>query len=85
MYQINKPMRLSFEGDIIDVYGNSDHPNALLIACNPGFNWAIVASGHEINNLGVAEVGLPPSNLDETSRSKLLGYYAIGKVFEREI
>jgi len=73
------------KGDIIDVYGNSDHPNALLLAGNPGFNWAFVASGNEVKDLGVAEVGLPPSNLDEPSRSKLLGYYGIGAVFEREI
>ena len=73
------------KGDIIDVYGNSDHPNAILISGDPGFNWAFVASGNDIKDLGVAEVGLPPSNLDEPSRSKLLGYYAIGEVFEREI
>lgn len=73
------------KGDIIDVYGNSDHPNAILIAGKAGFNWAFVAAGNEVKDLGVAEVGLPPSNLDEPSRSKLLGYYAIGEVFEREI
>ena len=73
------------KGNIIDVYGNSDHPNAILISGNPGFNWAFVASGNELRDLGVAEVGLPPSNLDEPGRSILLGYYAIGEVFEREI
>lgn len=73
------------KGDIIDVFGNSDHPNALLISGDPGFNWAFVASGNEVKDLGVAEVGLPPSNLDEPSRNKLLGYYGLGEVFEREI
>jgi len=73
------------DGDIIDVYGNSDHPNAILIAGNTGFNWAFVASGDEVNDIGVAEVGLPPSNLDEPSREKLLDYYGIGNVFAREI
>jgi hypothetical protein len=43
------------------------------------------AAGNETKDLGVSEVGLPPSNLDEPSRSKLLGYYGIGEVFEREI
>ena len=71
------------KGDIIDVFGNSDHPNAILISGQPGFNWAFVAAGNE--DLGVSEVGLPPSNLDEPSRSKLLDYYGIGEVFEREI
>lgn len=73
------------KGDIIDVYGNSDHPNAILISGTAGFNWAFAASGNEVRDIGVAEVGLPPSNLDETSRSMLLGYYGIGAVFEREI
>jgi hypothetical protein len=69
------------KGDIIDVYGNSDHPNAILISGTPGFNWAFVAAGNDVKDLGVAEVGLPPSNLDEPSREKLLGYYAIGEVW----
>ncbi|MFC2098141.1 hypothetical protein ACFLSP_00215 [Bacteroidota bacterium] len=73
------------KGDIIDVFGNSDHPNAILISGQPGFNWAFVASGNEVRDLGVAEVGLPPSNLDEPSRNKLLGYYGLSQVFEREI
>jgi hypothetical protein len=73
------------KGEIIDVYGNSDHPNAILISGDRGFNWAFVASGNDVKDLGVAEVGLPPSNLDEPSRSKLLGYYGLGNVFEREI
>ena len=73
------------KGDIIDVYGNSDHPNAILISGTAGFNWAFAASGNEVKDIGVAEVGLPPSNLDETSRSTLLGYYGIRQVFEREI
>jgi hypothetical protein len=73
------------KGDIIDVYGNSDHPNAILISGNAGYNWAFAAVGDEKQDLGVAEVGLPPSNLDETSRSTLLGYYGLGVVFEREI
>jgi hypothetical protein len=73
------------KGAIVDVYGNSDHPNAILLSGTPGFNWAFVAAGDEAKDIGVAEVGLPPSNLDEPSRSILLGYYAIGEVFEREI
>ena len=72
-------------GDVIDVYGNSDHPNAIFFAGEAGFNWAFVASGSESQDIGVAEVGLPPSNLDEPSRSQLLGYYAIKEVFTREI
>lgn len=73
------------KGDVVDVYGNSDHPNAILIAGNAGFDWAFVATGDETTDLGVAEVGLPPTNLDQPSRNILLGYYSIKKVLTREI
>ena len=73
------------EGDAIDVYGNSNHPNATFFAGNSGFNWAFVASGSESMNIGVAEVGLPPSELDEPSKDVLLEYYSIKNVFTREI
>ena len=72
-------------GDNIDVYGNSNHPNATFFAGNSGFNWAFVASGSESKDIGVAEVGLPPSNLDEPSKETLLDYYSIKNVFTREI
>lgn len=72
-------------GDNIDVYGNSNHPNAIFFSGDVGFNWAFVAAGSESEDIGVAEVGLPPSNLDETSRETLLGYYSIKNVFTREI
>lgn len=73
------------KGDMVDVYGNSNHPNATFFAGHSGFNWAFVASGDDVQDIGVAEVGLPPSNLDEPSRSVLLGYYSIKNVFTREI
>ncbi|UCG26649.1 MAG: hypothetical protein JSV24_06615 [Bacteroidales bacterium] len=73
------------KGDVIDVYGNSNHPNARFFTDNSGFNWAFVASGDEILDIGVAEVGLPPSSLDEPSRNVLLDYYSIENVFSRQI
>ncbi|NOY36662.1 MAG: hypothetical protein GXO83_03715 [Chlorobi bacterium] len=73
------------KGDYVDVYGNSNHPNATFFAGHAGFNWAFVAAGNGSDDIGVAEVGLPPSNLDEPSRSVLLGYYSIKDVFTREI
>lgn len=73
------------DGDAIDVYGNSNHPNATFFAGDSGFNWAFVASGSESMDIGVAEVGLPPSNLDEPSKETLLDYYSIKNVFTREI
>jgi hypothetical protein len=73
------------KGDVVDVYGNSNHPNAILFSGNVGFNWAFTAAGNDVNDIGVAEVGLPPSNLDETGRDVLLVDYSIKNVFTNEI
>lgn len=67
-------------GNIINIYGNSNHPFANFHSTEPGFNWAFVASGKEAEDIGVAEVGLPPSSLDETSRTVLLKTYSIKNV-----
>jgi hypothetical protein len=72
-------------GNVIDVYGNSNHPNAKFFTEDTGFNWAFAAAGYDNQDLGVAEVGLPPSNLNETSREALLGTYSIKNVFTEQI
>jgi hypothetical protein len=72
-------------GDIIDVFGNSDHPNAKFFNADTGFNWAFVAAGYDSKDLGVAEVGLPPSDLNESSRDVLLDTYSIRSVFTEQI
>ncbi|HEY0653146.1 MAG TPA: hypothetical protein VGD65_08455 [Chryseosolibacter sp.] len=73
------------KGDVVDVFGNSNHPNAILFAGDAGFNWAFVASGNEVKNIGVAEVGLPPSELNSDDRDVILKEYSIKNVFTREI
>jgi hypothetical protein len=73
------------KGDVVDVYGNSNHPNAILFSGNAGFNWAFVASGDDTKDIGVAEVGLPPSTLESDSREVLLEEYSIRNVFTHEI
>lgn len=73
------------EGNEIDVYGNSNHPNAKIFTENVGFNWAFVASGYEEEDIGVAEVGLPPSSLDATSRTIILEDYSIKNVMTEEM
>jgi len=72
-------------GDVVDVWGNSNHPNATFFSGDQGFNWAFVASGNEIEDIGVAEVGLPPSDLDETDRSVLLEEYSVKNVLINEV
>jgi hypothetical protein len=73
------------KGDVVDVFGNSNHPNAILFSGTAGFNWAFVASGDDTKKIGVAEVGLPSSTLDSDSRAVLLEEYSIKNVFTEEI
>lgn len=82
----NLRMFVGRQGDFVDVFGNSNHPRArLLDESNVGFNWAFVASGNDALNIGVAEVGLPPSNLDSDSRAVLLEDYSVKNVFTQRI
>jgi hypothetical protein len=73
------------KGDVVDVYGNSNHPNAALFTTTHGFNWAFVASGNETKDVGVAEVGLPSSSLNTSDRNVILKENSIKNVFTREI
>lgn len=73
------------DGDVVDVFGNSHHPNAAFFTDTRGFNWAFVASGIHNGNLGVAEVGLPPGNLDSDDRSVLLVEHSLKNVFTDQI
>lgn len=73
------------KGDVVDVYGNSNHPNARLFSGDVGFNWAFVASGSDPKNIATAEVGLPPSTLDSDDRQIILKTYSIKNVFTNEI
>jgi hypothetical protein len=85
-YSINTlHMFVGKKGDVVDVYGNSNHPNAILFSGTPGFNWAFVASGNDPKDIAVAEVGLPPSSLNSADRNILLKDYSITNVFTREI
>ncbi|PLX05594.1 MAG: hypothetical protein C0594_07015 [Marinilabiliales bacterium] len=72
-------------GDIVDIYGNSNHPNAFFYTTNTGFNWAFVASGNEAQDIAVAELGLPPHTLDASDRATLLETYSIKTVLTDEI
>lgn len=73
------------KGDIVSIYGNSEHPNAKFFNNETGFDWAFVAAAHESKDIAVAEVGLPPMDLDATERSVLLGDYAVKNVIENQI
>jgi len=74
------------KGSVIDVYGNSNHPNAKFFANDEvGFNWAFVATSDMNANIGIAEVALPPSNLTATDRETILKTYSLRNVFNNQI
>ena len=74
------------KGSLVDVFGNTNHPNATLFTTtDKGFNWAFVATGDEVLNIGTAEVGLPPSTLNSTDRTIILKNYSIKNVFTQRI
>jgi hypothetical protein len=76
------------KGNIIDVIGNSNHPNVrfnIYDTDHSGFDWAFVASGQKNENIAVAEVGLPYSTADISTRTAILGDNSIKKVLTREM
>ncbi|WP_425391056.1 hypothetical protein [Ekhidna sp.] len=72
-------------GEVVDVYGNSYHPNASFFTDDQGFNWAFVASGVHKGSIGVAEVGLPAGNLNSDDRAVLLVENSLKNVFTSQI
>ncbi len=72
-------------GDIVSIYGNSEHPNAKFFNDETGFDWAFVAAGKLSEDIGVAEVGLPSNLLDSDDRNVLLVENSIKNVFTGQI
>lgn len=81
----NLKMFVGKNGEVVDVYGNSNHPNASFFTTDAGFSWAFVASGIDNSDIGVAEVGLPPNNLNTTDRAVIMEDYSIKNVFTEQI
>jgi hypothetical protein len=75
-------------GNEIDVFGNSTHPNAQF---NPhdidelGYSYSFVASGKVKEDIGVAEVGLPSNDSEASTREVILKENAIKTVLSREL
>ncbi|MBN1116862.1 MAG: hypothetical protein JXA77_06650, partial [Bacteroidales bacterium] len=83
----NLKMFVGKNGDQIDVYGNSNHPNAKFNYNEEetsGFNWAFVASGFDSEDIAVAEVGLPASGAELSTRIEILEDNSMQKVLSRE-
>jgi hypothetical protein len=78
-------MNVGKDGNLIEVFGNSNHPNASFFTEDIGFNWAFVAAGSNVSEIGVAEVALPPSNLNSNDRQVILKDYSLKNVFTEQI
>jgi len=72
-------------GDVVSVFGNTEHPNATFFTGEVGFDWAFTAAGKDSEDIGVAEVGLPSNTLDSDDRYTLLVENSIRNVFEEQI
>lgn len=81
----NLHMFVGKKGDVVDVFGNSNHPRATFFTGATGFSWAFVAAGNEAQDIAVAEVGLPPTMLDNSNRTTLLKDYSIKNVLTAQV
>ena len=82
-YIDNLKMFVGKNGDLLDVYGNTNHPSlGLLFNQNAdyagGVNYAFVARVDEAQDVSVVGLGLPPSTL--TDNSTILTTYAVKEV-----
>jgi len=73
------------QGDQVDVYGNSSHPNAKFLTEKVGYNWAFVASASVEDDVAVVELGLPLSTVDSDDREVLLVENSIYNVLYNEV
>lgn len=71
-------------GDVVDVIGNSNHPDLILFDENfsGGRNYAFVGRGNEVTDLGVINLALPPSNV---TTNDILDSYSVYSVLFNEI
>ncbi len=72
-------------GEVVDVFGNSSHPNAKFLTGKVGYNWAFAAAGSDTEHIGVAEVGLPLSSVDSYDREVLLVENSVCNVLYNEV
>jgi len=70
---------------IVDVYGNTAHPNAKFLSEKVGYNWAFVASADDGEDIAVVELGLPRNSIDTDDRVVLLEENSIYNVLYNEV
>ena len=82
----NLKMFVGKNGDIVEVRGNSNHPEITIIDQNftGGRNYAFVGRGDETADIGVVNLWLPPSSLTTNSFVEG-GVYSVFNVLDDEI
>lgn len=80
----NMQMFVGRSGDIVEVMGNSNHPNIIIVddAFTGGRNYAFVGRGNEASDQAVINLGLPPSSV---TTSDIFDNYSVFAVLEAEI
>jgi len=81
----NMKMFVGKNGDVIEIYGNSNHPKASFIdkTVTGGFNWAFTARADIKANIAVAAVCIPPSSL--ANNTNIIDTYSIENVLRAEV
>lgn len=81
----NLKMFVGKKNSMLDIYGNSNHPNAsIFIYPNPdGFSYSFTAHADQANNIAVVNLALPGTSL--SSADSIFINYSITKVFENEM
>ncbi|MEP5613573.1 MAG: hypothetical protein ABJP45_15080 [Cyclobacteriaceae bacterium] len=80
----NMSLFVGRNGDLVDIIGNSNHPNLVIIdeTYTGGRNYAFVGRGDEASNLGVVNLALPPSSW---STRDYFETHSVAIVLEEEI
>lgn len=80
----NMTLFVGRKGELIDVVGNSNHPNLILLDDTfiGGRSYAFIGRGDEISNFGVVKLALPPSG---ATTSDFFETHSVFSVLEREI
>ena len=71
-------------GNFLDVYGNTEHPELYFLSERKGYNRAFVVCASN-SNMAVAEVALPLTTVNSSSRDVLLGTWSVYNVFREEL
>jgi len=81
----NFKMYVGKKGNIVEIFGNSNHPTITIIGDNyyGARNYAFVGRADEANDIGVAKVAMPPSSVE--TNVGLFENYSIRKVLEEEV